>query len=100
MKRVVISGWGVVAPVGIGKATFWQNLQNGISGATTLANATSCNLFGHHEFGAQVVCEVANFDPSANHVPSVYQSADRFVQFAFAAAHQAFHDARLHTTTW
>ena len=100
MKRVVISGLGVVAPVGIGKDAFWKNLQEGVSGATTLTNATCCNLFGHHEFGAQVVCEVADFDPSANHVPSAYQSADRFVQFAFAAAHQAFHDAQLQTCAW
>jgi 3-oxoacyl-(acyl-carrier-protein) synthase len=100
MKRVVISGLGVVAPVGIGKDAFWQNLQNGVSGATTLTNATCCNLFGHHEFGAQVVCEVADFDASANHVPSAYQSADRFVQFAFAAAHQAFHDAGLDRSVW
>jgi len=79
MKRVVISGLGVVAPIGIGKDAFWKNLQEGVSGATTLANATCCNLFGHHEFGAQAVCEVADFDSSVNHVPSAYQSADRFV---------------------
>lgn len=100
MKRVVISGLGVVAPVGIGKDAFWKNLQDGVSGATTLDKATSCNLFGHHEFGARVVCEVADFDPGANHVPSGYQSADRFVQFAFAAAYQAFHDAQLQTSVW
>jgi 3-oxoacyl-(acyl-carrier-protein) synthase len=100
MKRVVISGLGVVAPIGIGKDAFWKNLQDGVSGATTLTNATCCNLFGHHEFGAQAVCEVADFDSSVNHVPSAYQSADRFVQFAFAAAHQAFHDAQLHTDEW
>jgi 3-oxoacyl-(acyl-carrier-protein) synthase len=100
MKRVVISGLGVVAPVGIGKDAFWKNLQDGVSGATTINNATCCNLFGHHEFAAQVVCEVANFDPSTNHVPSAYQSADRFVQFAFAATHEAFHDAQLQTSLW
>jgi 3-oxoacyl-(acyl-carrier-protein) synthase len=100
MKRVVISGLGVVAPVGIGKDAFWQNLQDGVSGATPLSNATCCNLLGHHEFSAQVVCEVADFDACANHVPPAYQSADRFVQFALAAGYQAFHDAQLHTSVW
>jgi 3-oxoacyl-(acyl-carrier-protein) synthase len=100
MKRVVISGLGAVTPVGIGKDAFWLNLQNGVSGATSLRQVTCSNLFGHHEFGAQVVCEVMDFDPQTNHVPPTYQSADRFVQFAFAAAHQAFHDAQLHTATW
>jgi 3-oxoacyl-(acyl-carrier-protein) synthase len=100
MKRVVISGLGVVAPIGIGKDAFWLNLQNGVSGATSLRQVTCSNLFGHHEFGAQVVCEVTDFDPQTNHVPPTYQSADRFVQFAFAAAHQAFHDAQLHTAEW
>jgi len=100
MKRVVISGLGVVAPVGIGKNAFWKNLQDGVSGATTITNVTCCDLFGHHDFDAQVVCEVADFDPSANHVPSAYQSADRFIQFALAGTHEAFHDAQLQASRW
>jgi 3-oxoacyl-(acyl-carrier-protein) synthase len=100
MRRIVISGLGVIAPVGIGKDAFWQNLQNGVSGAISLNEVTCSNLFGQHEFGAQVVCEVRDFDPQTNHVPPAYQSTDRFVQFAFAGAHQAFYDAQLHTATW
>lgn len=100
MRRVVISGLGVVSPAGIGKETFWQNLLDGRSGETTLDQVTSCSLFGHHEFGAQVVCEVVGFDPEEQHVPPTYYTADRFIQFAFAAAHQAFHDARLETDAW
>jgi 3-oxoacyl-(acyl-carrier-protein) synthase len=100
MKRVVISGLGVVAPIGIGKDAFWKNLQAGVSGATLLTDSTCCKLLGHHEFGAQVVCEVTDFDVSAHHIPVAYQSADRFVQFAFEAAYQTFHDAQLHTSAW
>jgi 3-oxoacyl-(acyl-carrier-protein) synthase len=100
MKRVVISGLGVVTPVGIGKDAFWKNIQDGVSGATSITDATCCKLLGHHEFGAKVVCEVADFDPSTNHVPEAFQSADRFVQFAFAASHEAFYDAKLHTSVW
>ncbi|MFL5652679.1 MAG: beta-ketoacyl-[acyl-carrier-protein] synthase family protein [Ktedonobacteraceae bacterium] len=100
MHRVVISGLGVVSPVGVGKDAFWKNLLNGVSGATTLDRVMCCGLFGHHAFEAQVVCEVSDFDPDAHHVPAAYHSADRFIQFAFAAAHQAWHDAHLEKGAW
>src|SRR5258708_38323886 len=100
MRRVVITGLGVVSPVGIGKDSFWQNLLNGVSGAVRLEDVTCCSLFGHHEFGAQVVCEASDFDPKVHHVPSEYHAADRFIQFAFASAHQAFHDAQLDRYLW
>ncbi|GCE09923.1 beta-ketoacyl-[acyl-carrier-protein] synthase family protein [Dictyobacter aurantiacus] len=100
MRRVVIAGLGVVSPVGIGKDVFWQNLLDGVSGAVSLGQATCSPLFGHHQFGAQVVCEVSDFDPERHHVPSAYQTADRFIQFALAGAHQAFLDARLDQCSW
>ncbi len=61
---------------------------------------TCTPLFGHHTFDAQVVCEVSDFDPRVHHVPPAYYSADRFIQFAFAAAHEAFLDARLDQSAW
>ncbi|GCE28659.1 putative polyketide beta-ketoacyl synthase 1 [Dictyobacter alpinus] len=100
MRRVVITGLGVVSPAGIGKDAFWENLMQGRSGAVNLNDVSCCTLFGHHEFGAQVVCEAPGFDPEVHHVPSAYHKADRFIQFAFAAAHQAFHDSRLHQDSW
>jgi 3-oxoacyl-(acyl-carrier-protein) synthase len=100
MRRVVISGLGVVSPVGIGKEVFWQNLLRGVSGEVALDQATCSPLFGHHEFDAHVVCEVSDFDPETHHVPAAYHEADRFIQFAFAAAHEAFRDARLHQSSW
>jgi 3-oxoacyl-(acyl-carrier-protein) synthase len=100
MRRVVISGLGVVSPVGIGKEIFWQNLLHGVSGETSLDQATCSPLFGHHVFDARVVCEASDFDPETHHVPAAYHEADRFIQFAFAAAHQAFLDANLHQDSW
>lgn len=97
MRRVVITGLGVISPVGIGKEVFWNNLLHGASGATTLDHVTCCDLFGQHEFGAQVVCEVENFQPDEQSVPSPYRSMDRFIQFALAAAQQAVQDAYLDT---
>lgn len=100
MRRVAITGLGVVSPVGIGKEVFWQNLLRGASGEVSLDQVTCSPLFGHHTFDACVVCEASDFDPESHHVPSAYHEADRFIQFAFAAAHQAFHDARLHESSW
>ncbi len=100
MRRVVITGLGVVSPAGIGKDAFWQNLLAGAPTAVTLDRVTCSNLFGHHDFGAQVVCEAADFDPNIHHVPPRYHQEDRFIQFPFAAAHQAFHDADLEGDAW
>jgi 3-oxoacyl-(acyl-carrier-protein) synthase len=94
-RRVVITGLGVISPVGIGKEEFWQNLCKGVSGATTLDRVTCTDLLGQHEFGTNVVCEVKNFQPHEHDVPPEYQSMDRFIQFAVATAHQAVHDAHL-----
>lgn len=100
MRRVVISGLGVVSPVGVGKEIFWQNLLHGVSGEVSLDQVTCSSLFGHHAFEARVVCEASDFDPHKHHVPAAYHQADRFIQFAFAAAHQAFLDAQLDRCSW
>lgn len=100
MRRVVITGLGVVSPAGVGKEAFWQNLLTGVPAGRVLENVTCSSLFGHHEFGAQVVCEATDFDPCKHHVPQKYHQEDRFIQFAFAAAHEAFHDAGLGDGAW
>ena len=74
-RRVAITGYGVVAPCGIGKQAFWQGLLG--PGLTS---------------GRSV--EVADWDPTpyfAN--PKEARRADRFEQFALAAAAEAFDQA-------
>lgn len=70
--RVAVTGYGVVAPCGIGKAAFWRGLLGpGVTGAKTV--------------------ELANWDPQpyfAN--PKEARRADRVEQFALAAAGEAF----------
>lgn len=100
MRRVVISGLGIVSPLGIGKETFWQKLLAGTPGGTTLDRVTCTPLFGHQTFEAQTVCEVPGFDPQTHHVPPAYHTADRFIQFAFTAAREAFLDAHLDQDSW
>jgi 3-oxoacyl-(acyl-carrier-protein) synthase len=94
-RRVVITGLGVISPIGVGKEAFWQNLLAGISGARSLDQVTCCSLFGRHLFQAQVVCEVVDFDPVKHQVPPEYRDMDRYIQFALAGARQAIDDARL-----
>ena len=81
-RRVVITGLGVISPVGIGKEAFWQNLLAGVSGAIPLDRVTCCSLFGSHTFQAQVICEATDFDPVEQGVPSEYQHMDRIQRAA------------------
>lgn len=94
-RRVVITGLGIVSPVGCDQDTFWRHLQEGVSGATTLDRLTCCALFGHHDFQAQTVCEVRDFDPVAWSLSPEEQQLDRFVQLALAGSQQAYEDANL-----
>lgn len=93
MRRVVITGLGIISPVGCDKETFWQHLLTGVSGATLLKDVRCSPLFGHHDFGANVVCEVKDF--KTDQVPEPYKGMDRSIQFALAAGHQAVQDAGL-----
>lgn len=99
MRRVIISGLGVVSPVGVGKETFWQYLLNGVLWAITFDRVTCCNLSRQHECGAQVVCEPSDFDPGTHRLPPTYYTTDHFIQLAFAA-HQAFHHAHVDKGAW
>jgi 3-oxoacyl-(acyl-carrier-protein) synthase len=96
MRRVVISGVGVVSPVGIGKEEFWHNLLKGTSGEVAVEQITSSALFQNIQFeGIHAFCEASDFDPARHYVPPAYHQADRITQFAFSATEQAIRDARL-----
>ncbi|GCE51439.1 3-oxoacyl-[acyl-carrier-protein] synthase II/minimal PKS ketosynthase (KS/KS alpha) [Thermosporothrix hazakensis] len=99
MRRVVITGLGVISPVGVGKEAFWQNLIQGVSGEVTLDQVTCCDLFRYHQMRARVVCEAADFRLNEAAVPLAYHHADRFLQFALAASHEAVQDAALNFST-
>lgn len=90
MRRVVITGLGVIAPNGIGKEAFWDACVNGISGADRITK------FDASKMTSQIACEVKNFDPRAHGLtPYEVDHMDRHAQFAIAAANQAVEDARL-----
>ncbi|MFH1191292.1 MAG: beta-ketoacyl synthase N-terminal-like domain-containing protein, partial [Candidatus Omnitrophota bacterium] len=83
-KRVVITGLGVISPVGNDTSSFWQSLTEGKSGVGPITS------FDAVAFDSRIAAEVKNFDPTQHGISlkDVKRTA-KFVQFAVAAAKQA-----------
>ncbi|MDR7400700.1 MAG: beta-ketoacyl-ACP synthase II [Armatimonadota bacterium] len=86
-RRVVVTGVGVVTPIGIGKEAFWASLVAGRSGVRRISR------FDPSAFDTQIAAEVLDFDPTAFMDRKDVRRNDRFVQFAYAAARMALDDA-------
>ncbi len=83
-KRVVITGMGIVSPVGNDIPSFWNNLVNGVSGIDFI------HSLEHNDTPVKVAGEVKDFDPEKDGVASAFSRRnDRFSIFALAAANQA-----------
>ena len=91
-RRVVVTGLGVVTPVGIGNDRFWNSLMEGRSGVRRITT------FDPSALDTQIAAEVADFDPSDFMDRKEARRNDRFVQFAFAAARIALDDSGLEIT--
>src|SRR4051812_20263935 len=89
MRRVVITGIGLVTPIGNDLETTWSALLAGKNGAgpTTQFDTT---LFATH-----FACEVKNWEPSKWFDKRELKHVDRFLQFGVAAAMMAVEDAGL-----
>jgi 3-oxoacyl-[acyl-carrier-protein] synthase II len=89
-KRVVVTGLGVVSPIGNNVQTFWDNLLAGKCGVEKITH------FDPAAFDCQIAAEVKNFDPTpAFPSPKEIRRTDRYAQFGIAAAHQALLDSGL-----
>lgn len=99
MRRVAITGLGVISPVGIGKREFWAGLADGQSATKHLSKLTSCDLYDGFDFASEVIAEVESFDPEAAGLPREVSRLDRYIQFAIAGALQAIEDAGLRHAT-
>lgn len=88
MRRVVITGLGVIAPNGIGKEAFWNACLNGVSAAETITS------FDVSQMTSQIACEVKDFNPR-DHGLNDFESnvLDRHAQFAIACSTMAVEDA-------
>ena len=89
MRRVVITGIGMVTPVGNDTETTWSSLLAGKNGAgpTTLFDTTN--------FATKFACEVKNWDASKWFDKRELKHVDRFLQFGIAASMMAMEDAGL-----
>ena len=86
---MVITGLGVVSPIGIGKETFWQNLIAGKSGVGPIAH------FDATAYSSQIAAEVKDFNPGDYLDKKEARRLVRFIQFAVAASQLAVKDAAL-----
>jgi 3-oxoacyl-[acyl-carrier-protein] synthase II len=87
-RRVVITGIGVVTPLGIELETFWNNLTNGVSGIRKIQS------FDTSAFDTRIGGEVVDFDPKKYFKnPKDVRRTDRFTHLAMGAAHSAMKDS-------
>src|SRR5215831_8615783 len=89
-RRVVVTGLGIVSPLGNDVATFWDNLVAGKCGVDKIS------AFDPSKFDTQIAAEVKNFDPlPAFPSPKEVRRADRFGQFGVYAGWRALQDSGL-----
>ena len=91
-KRIVVTGIGVVSPVGVGKTNYWSSLVSGISGVGRITH------FDPTGFDVQIAAEVKGFDVTNWIERKESRRMDRFVHFGVAAALDAIEDAGLKIT--
>ena len=88
-NRVVMTGVGVITPIGTGRETFWQALLAGKNGIERISR------FDAADYGSQIAGEVRDFDPDAYIDKKEAKRMDRYAQFALAASKMAIEDAAL-----
>ena len=94
MRRVVVTGLGMVTPLGCGVETTWQRLLNGESGASKIEK------FDVSDLPCKIACSVprgdgsnGSFNPDQWMAPKEQRKVDDFIIFAMGAARQALDDA-------
>jgi len=100
MRRVVVTGLGMVSPLGCGVEPAWKRILNGESGARKIAT------FDVADLPCKIACQVprgdgsdGTFNPDQWMEPKDQRKVDDFIIFAMAAARQALDDANWHPST-
>lgn len=91
-RRVVVTGLGLITPVGIGVSESWANIISGQSGIGKITK------FDCSSYPSQVAGEVKNFDPLLYIPPKDARRMDTFIQFGIAAGIEAFKDSGIEVT--
>ncbi|MBB3770272.1 3-oxoacyl-[acyl-carrier-protein] synthase II [Angulomicrobium tetraedrale] len=101
MRRVVVTGLGMVTPLGCGVDVTWKRLLAGASGARRVAN------FDVSDLPAKIACQIprgdgteGTFNPDQWMEPKEQRKVDEFIVYAMAAATQALNDADWHPSTY
>jgi 3-oxoacyl-[acyl-carrier-protein] synthase II len=88
-RRVVITGFGCVTPIGIGREKYWESLRNGISGVRKIES------FDVSDSVVKIAAEVLDFDWEAELNTKDRKHVPRTVPLALAAAREAMKDATI-----
>lgn len=91
-KRVVITGLGVVSPIGIGVDQFWKSAVQGRSGISALR---PLGEFALEHYRSRVAGQVLDFTPTQYLDSTQAERVDRYAQFALVAVKEAMADAGL-----
>ncbi len=86
-RKVVVTGLGLITPIGLDRESTWRSLLEGRSGVARI------QAFDPREFRTQIAAEVRDFDPGSVMDPKEVRKADRFAQMAIGAAAQAMAQA-------
>ncbi len=89
MKRVVVTGIGMINSLGLDKESSFEAIINGECGIKTI------ELFDPEKFSAKIAGEITNFDPATVMDRKEIKKADRFIQLGLKAAQEAIADANL-----
>lgn len=91
-RRVVITGTGLVTPLGTGVAKAWKNICSGVSGIDRVSR------FDVSEYAVQIAAEVRDFDTSDYFDKKAAKNLDLFVKYAIVAARMAVSESGLTVT--
>ena len=92
--RVVITGLGIISPLGNDVPTFWNNLKNGVCGIENITEFDTSALPVH------IAGKIKDFDPLNYGMDKPFtRKQGMFTQYGVAAAWQAMQDAKMPTST-
>ena len=89
LKRVVVTGFGAITPIGNNANEYWENLVKGVSGAAPIT------LFDSTNFKTKFACEVKNFNPLDHFEKKEAKKMDRNTQLGVVAAREAVAHSRI-----
>jgi len=86
-KKILITGLGVVSPIGIGKNAFWESLAKGVSGVGPIQR------FDSTDFPCRIAAEIKDFEEKKYFTPKIGRRMDLVAKYSLAAAQLAVQDA-------